>query len=384
MSRQCRSFIIIIIITNWRCSTCCRWHAPRYRTWPSTQDYLLKLVEPLFLLQAQSWKTTTSLLCKWLDLAFTDQGWNSICQGRNHKVWPHQTREATGWIEINPAAWRMQHHLGRHCHQHRRCIIRGNYFCPSHRIAQRNQICWNSANSPVSIRDNGPHQCRWTMSYISDLVHRISWVTDDLQDTSFLFQRISVDIQRFNAGIFKNSFCHTDDSTACLPKHTYNLIFYNNFLNFFALGNWVSRAIIIIIIIMIQSFRHISTLPIKKHGASLDALSLIRHKGAHPSDDDVTQTKRHQLGWCIVVDVVEIHDIFDEDGSHYHSLATAYCTVPMMRAERTQRRRLLTYKYLSSLQLSIYHLRPTTSTCFSGNTTFEYCGICHFKKIIQE
>jgi len=115
------------------------------------------------------WKSTASPLYKWLDLAFINQGWHSIRQGTTRV--DQVRREATGWIDINPVAWRTQRHLGRHCHQHSRCIIRGNYFSPRRRCrrsrstAQRNQICWNSANSPflpVSIRDNGPHQCRWT------------------------------------------------------------------------------------------------------------------------------------------------------------------------------------------------------------------------------
>ena len=60
------------------------------------------------------------------------------------------------------------------------------------------------------------------LEFICDLGHRISRVTDDPRETSFLFQRISVAIQRFNAVIFSNSFCHTHDNhdnTANLPKH---------------------------------------------------------------------------------------------------------------------------------------------------------------------
>jgi len=58
------------------------------------------------------------------------------------------------------------------------------------------------------------------LEFISELGHRISRVTDDPRETSFLFQRISLAIQRFNGVIFSNSIRHTDDNTASLPKHT--------------------------------------------------------------------------------------------------------------------------------------------------------------------
>jgi len=88
--------------------------------------------------------------------------------------------------------------------------------------AQRTEIkCAEIAQTQnvltVSIRGNGPHQC---LEFISDLGHRISRVTDDSRETLFLFQCISVAIKRSNANISSNSFCHADDNTASLPKHT--------------------------------------------------------------------------------------------------------------------------------------------------------------------
>ena len=56
--------------------------------------------------------------------------------------------------------------------------------------------------------------------FLSDLGHRISLVTDDPRETSFLYQRISIALQRFNAVVFSNSFGHIHDNTANLPKHT--------------------------------------------------------------------------------------------------------------------------------------------------------------------
>jgi hypothetical protein len=44
--------------------------------------------------------------------------------------------------------------------------------------------------------------------FLSELGHRISAVTDDPRETSFLFQRIAVSIQRFNAVCFSYAFEH--------------------------------------------------------------------------------------------------------------------------------------------------------------------------------
>jgi len=44
------------------------------------------------------------------------------------------------------------------------------------------------------------------LEFISDLGHRISRVSDDPRETSFLFQYISVAFQHFNAVIFSKIF----------------------------------------------------------------------------------------------------------------------------------------------------------------------------------
>jgi hypothetical protein len=48
------------------------------------------------------------------------------------------------------------------------------------------------------------------MTVISALGHPTSSNTDDPRETFFIFQRISVAIQRFNAVCFVNSFGNTD------------------------------------------------------------------------------------------------------------------------------------------------------------------------------
>jgi len=45
-----------------------------------------------------------------------------------------------------------------------------------------------------------------TSSFLSELGHRISALSGDKRETSFLFQRISVVVQRFNSVLLRESF----------------------------------------------------------------------------------------------------------------------------------------------------------------------------------
>ena len=56
--------------------------------------------------------------------------------------------------------------------------------------------------------------------FISDLGRRISLSTDDPRETSFLFQRLSVAVQRFNSVSFTYSFDLANFDGVYLPKHT--------------------------------------------------------------------------------------------------------------------------------------------------------------------
>ena len=48
--------------------------------------------------------------------------------------------------------------------------------------------------------------CAKALTFISELGRRISVVTGDIRETTFLFQRLSTAIQRFNSILFKSSF----------------------------------------------------------------------------------------------------------------------------------------------------------------------------------
>jgi len=41
------------------------------------------------------------------------------------------------------------------------------------------------------------------MDFISDLGHNLTWSTSDPRESSFLFQRLSISVQRFNAVAFR-------------------------------------------------------------------------------------------------------------------------------------------------------------------------------------
>ena len=58
---------------------------------------------------------------------------------------------------------------------------------------------------PIAMESLGPI-CAEAISFLKELGHRISVVTGDMRETSFLFQRLSVAIQRFNCVLFKSTF----------------------------------------------------------------------------------------------------------------------------------------------------------------------------------
>jgi hypothetical protein len=62
---------------------------------------------------------------------------------------------------------------------------------------------------PVACETFGPMSSK-AVEFLSDLGRRIALVTGDTRKGSFLFQRISVAIQRFNCVYFKGTFIVPD------------------------------------------------------------------------------------------------------------------------------------------------------------------------------
>jgi hypothetical protein len=58
---------------------------------------------------------------------------------------------------------------------------------------------------PIAIESHGVFSSK-ASSFLTDLGRRISVVTADMRETSFLFQRLSIALQRFNAVCVRDTF----------------------------------------------------------------------------------------------------------------------------------------------------------------------------------
>ena len=63
---------------------------------------------------------------------------------------------------------------------------------------------------PLAFESHGPQNAS-VISFIRDLGHRISQRSGDARETQFLFQRLSVILQRFNAVLSGESFLAAPD-----------------------------------------------------------------------------------------------------------------------------------------------------------------------------
>jgi hypothetical protein len=70
---------------------------------------------------------------------------------------------------------------------------------------------------PITVEINGPLNSE-AVVFLSELGRRLSTISDQPRETSFIFQRLSVIIQHFNA----TAFCglNTDTETEGKPLHT--------------------------------------------------------------------------------------------------------------------------------------------------------------------
>ena len=63
---------------------------------------------------------------------------------------------------------------------------------------------------PLAIETLGPINFKG-LKFFSELGDRLTAATDDLREASFLFQRISILIQRFNAVCFQETFTQPEE-----------------------------------------------------------------------------------------------------------------------------------------------------------------------------
>ena len=76
----------------------------------------------------------------------------------------------------------------------------GNITLGQTDVVRHYSLCYNNNNNNNSA-----------ISFIKDLGHRISQRSGDARETQFLFQRLSVILQRFNAVLFGESFLAAPD-----------------------------------------------------------------------------------------------------------------------------------------------------------------------------
>ena len=63
---------------------------------------------------------------------------------------------------------------------------------------------------PVAMETHGPLNAS-ALNFLSEVGRRLSSVSGDSRETSFLFQRLSVIVQRFNSVLILDTFCTTDE-----------------------------------------------------------------------------------------------------------------------------------------------------------------------------
>ena len=63
---------------------------------------------------------------------------------------------------------------------------------------------------PVAIETLGPLNAS-AVNFLSEVGRRLTSLSGDPRETSFLFQRLSILIQRFNSALITDSFCYADE-----------------------------------------------------------------------------------------------------------------------------------------------------------------------------
>ena len=73
------------------------------------------------------------------------------------------------------------------------------------KLAKCSELAINHILVPIAMESFGPI-CAEAITFLSELGRCISVVTGNMRETTFLFQRLSIAIQRFNCILFKSSF----------------------------------------------------------------------------------------------------------------------------------------------------------------------------------
>ena len=79
----------------------------------------------------------------------------------------------------------------------------------SRKEAKYSDLPSSNTFQPLAFETLGPLNAS-SMAFVTELGRRLSESTDDPRETSFLFQRLSVAVQRFNAVLIQETFDFSD------------------------------------------------------------------------------------------------------------------------------------------------------------------------------
>jgi len=213
-----------------------------YRCWPQIGSWAVSTLQVLLqytswhqwpirsIVQVQFRSSAASSLCERSDLTFIIEGCISFHQGtaRSSQI----RRKAPGRTHTHTVARRALRHLGRHYGRRRRC-----FNCEQKRVvrwlssrssgdAWRGEILWHFQELAFPLWYSKLSALSIKHTVISSLDNRFFLVSDDSRETSFLCQRLSQKIQRFNSVCFCHSFGNLPAPFFDQPRHTYKE-FYN-------------------------------------------------------------------------------------------------------------------------------------------------------------
>ena len=78
------------------------------------------------------------------------------------------------------------------------------------KVNKNNNIPPDYIFQPVAIETLGPLNAS-ALNFLSEVVAGLTSLSGDSRETSFLFQRLSKLIQRFNSALIMDSFCFSDE-----------------------------------------------------------------------------------------------------------------------------------------------------------------------------
>jgi hypothetical protein len=88
------------------------------------------------------------------------------------------------------------------------------------KTAKYDHLLANHHFVPVALETLGPINNNG-LDFIKDLGKRLTLISGDIRETSYLFQRLSATIQRFNAISFRGTFAQPDTTEWAVPEQHY-------------------------------------------------------------------------------------------------------------------------------------------------------------------